>query len=173
MTSHHPMDELYRYCGNCKEFENPLLSMPGPFSERLASAMGSIGYWVLDDSGEAVPFRGGVMEWALRMWGDENSRRQIAESFTQLYRISTIFLGLDHSFGRGPPILFETMVFELEPHEQPGFGGTTMDVYPDLEQIRYSNRSDAIAGHNALVKTFLKREADALARLKQQEKERK
>jgi len=25
--------------------------------------------------------------------------------------ISTVFLGLDHSFGSGPPLLFETMVF--------------------------------------------------------------
>lgn len=25
--------------------------------------------------------------------------------------VSTVFLGLDHSFGRGPPMLFETMVF--------------------------------------------------------------
>jgi len=26
-------------------------------------------------------------------------------------RVSTVFLGLDHSFGDGPPLLFETMVF--------------------------------------------------------------
>ncbi len=26
-------------------------------------------------------------------------------------RVSTVFLGLDHSFGSGPPLLFETMVF--------------------------------------------------------------
>ena len=26
-------------------------------------------------------------------------------------RVSTVFLGLDHSFGNGPPMLFETMVF--------------------------------------------------------------
>ena len=26
-------------------------------------------------------------------------------------RISTVFLGLDHAFGDGPPMLFETMVF--------------------------------------------------------------
>jgi hypothetical protein len=26
-------------------------------------------------------------------------------------RISTVFLGIDHSFGGGPPMLFETMVF--------------------------------------------------------------
>jgi hypothetical protein len=25
--------------------------------------------------------------------------------------VSTVFLGLDHSFGEGPPLLFETMVF--------------------------------------------------------------
>src|SRR5262245_32150582 len=25
--------------------------------------------------------------------------------------ISTVFLGLDHQFGNGPPLLFETMVF--------------------------------------------------------------
>ena len=26
-------------------------------------------------------------------------------------RVSTMFLGFDHSFGEGPPLLFETMVF--------------------------------------------------------------
>ena len=26
-------------------------------------------------------------------------------------RISTVFLGIDHAFGDGPPMLFETMVF--------------------------------------------------------------
>ena len=28
--------------------------------------------------------------------------------------VSTVFLGIDHSFGEGPPLLFETMVFGLE-----------------------------------------------------------
>ena len=26
-------------------------------------------------------------------------------------RISTVFLGIDHSFGKGPPLLFESMIF--------------------------------------------------------------
>jgi hypothetical protein len=31
--------------------------------------------------------------------------------------VSTVFLGLDHSFGDGPPELFETMIFGGEHHE--------------------------------------------------------
>lgn len=27
------------------------------------------------------------------------------------YRVSTVFLGIDHNWGEGPPLLFETMVF--------------------------------------------------------------
>jgi hypothetical protein len=27
-------------------------------------------------------------------------------------RVSTVFLGLDHSWGDGPPLLFETMIFD-------------------------------------------------------------
>jgi hypothetical protein len=26
-------------------------------------------------------------------------------------RVSTVFIGIDHGFGRGPPLLFETMLF--------------------------------------------------------------
>lgn len=32
-------------------------------------------------------------------------------------RVSTAFLGLDHSWGEGPPLLFETMIFG-GPHDQ-------------------------------------------------------
>ncbi len=51
--------------------------------------------------------------------------------------ISTVFLGLDHSFGEGPPLLFETMVFGGE-HDQ--------------DQRRYSTKKDAIEGHEEIVK---------------------
>lgn len=48
-------------------------------------------------------------------------------------RISTIFLGLDHSFGRhDDPVLWETMIF----------GGKH-----DQFQERYSSEEDARAGH--------------------------
>ncbi len=46
--------------------------------------------------------------------------------------VSTVFLGLDHSFGHGDPILWETMIF-----------GGDHDGY----QQRYSTYKDAFAGH--------------------------
>lgn len=55
-------------------------------------------------------------------------------------RVSTVFLGLDHNFGSGgPPILWETMIFNVE----------TEDGYQFQE--RYSTREEAIAGHAAAV----------------------
>ncbi len=50
--------------------------------------------------------------------------------------ISTVFLAIDHSFGDGPPLLFETMVF----------GGEL-----DQSQERYSTWDEAEAGHKAWV----------------------
>jgi hypothetical protein len=50
--------------------------------------------------------------------------------------VSTVFLGLDHGFGRSTPILFETMVF----------GGAL-----DGEQERYATRDEAQAGHDTMV----------------------
>jgi hypothetical protein len=51
--------------------------------------------------------------------------------------VSTVFLGIDRSFGSGPPLLFETMVF----------GGELDD-----EQERYSTEAEALAGHAAMVR---------------------
>ncbi len=52
--------------------------------------------------------------------------------------VSTIFLGIDHSFSflGGPPVLFETMVF----------GGAL-----DGEQARYCTWDQAIEGHAVMV----------------------
>lgn len=51
-------------------------------------------------------------------------------------RVSTVFLGLDHSYGDGPPLLFETMVF----------GGPL-----DQEQDRCATWEDAEQMHEKLV----------------------
>lgn len=50
--------------------------------------------------------------------------------------VSTIFLGLDHSFGDGPPVLFETMVF-----------GGAMDGYQD----RYTTWERAELYHELVI----------------------
>lgn len=63
----------------------------------------------------------------------EEADRHVALSMQGDVRVSTVFLGLDHSFREsGPPILFETMAFIG--HEAAG-------------QERYSTWEEAEAGH--------------------------
>ena len=50
-----------------------------------------------------------LMKWA--MWL-ETADRHVAKTQVGGIWVSTVFLGLDHSFGRGLPILFETMLFK-------------------------------------------------------------
>ena len=52
--------------------------------------------------------------------------RQIANTVKDGVRVSTIFLGIDHSLGGGPPLLFETMIFGGE-HDQDQWRHATYD----------------------------------------------
>jgi hypothetical protein len=63
--------------------------------------------YILDDAGNPCP------EPDVVRWEDwyETAQRRVAESTIGDVRISTVFLGLDHNFGDGPPELWETMVF--------------------------------------------------------------
>jgi hypothetical protein len=50
-----------------------------------------------------------LMNWA--RWF-ETADRHVAETWvTPDVRVSTVFLGLDHQWSNGPPLLFETMCF--------------------------------------------------------------
>jgi len=49
-----------------------------------------------------------VLEWA-KYFGTAN--RTIAKTQKNDVTVSTVFLGLDHSFGDGAPLWFETLVF--------------------------------------------------------------
>jgi hypothetical protein len=49
-----------------------------------------------------------LIDWAQSF---EGVKRRVAFDKVGNSEISTVFLGLDHSFGRGAPLLFETMVF--------------------------------------------------------------
>jgi hypothetical protein len=46
-------------------------------------------------------------------WGRwfETAERHVANDVIGDVRVSTVFLGLDHNFGGGRPLLFETMIF--------------------------------------------------------------
>jgi len=56
--------------------------------------------------------------------------------------VSTVWLGLDHHFGREPPFIFETMVFPNK------------DSRNDRECRRYSTEEDARAGHAEMVERW-------------------
>jgi hypothetical protein len=67
----------------------------------------SRGYCVLRDK-IVVPVSD-AMEWALQF---EYEDRRVAETTIGPIWISTIFLGLDHSFGKNElPLVFETLIF--------------------------------------------------------------
>ena len=75
-----------------------------------------------------------LMEWAKQM---EGKNRIVEQSQLGGVKVSTVFLGLDHSFGDGQPLLFETMIFRGE-HDQ----------YQD----RYSTWDEAVEGHKKACK---------------------
>jgi len=73
-----------------------------------------------------------LMEWA--RWFETAERHVRKDKLSNGILVSTVFLGLDHSFGEGPPLLFETMIFGA-------------DQGDDEYQERYSTWIEAMAGH--------------------------
>lgn len=62
--------------------------------------------------------------WTWAMWFEDHDNRIVKQENIGTCAVSTICLGLDHSFGNGEPIVFETMVFvdgESEVALAPGF----------------------------------------------------
>lgn len=71
-----------------------------------------IEHYVLDEHGN--PKLSDIWGWA-KMFEDTKSRTVKQEHIGGLL-ISTVFLGLNHNFtGSGPPVLWETMVFQDNP----------------------------------------------------------
>ena len=87
------------------------------------------GQYILDENGQPVPCHD-LMEWGRFM--EQKGVRQVAIDMIGDADVSTVFLGLDHAFGGGPPVLWETMIF-----------GGKHDGY----QERYTSRNRAIVGH--------------------------
>lgn len=67
------------------------------------------GRYILNTQGEPVS-EPDLMTWA--RWIEVNfTKRSVVREQVGHSVVSTVFLGLDHAFGGGPPILWETMVF--------------------------------------------------------------
>lgn len=86
-------------------------------------------WYILDD--EDKPIRSTIDDYS--KWLQENPERKAVkqEHVGDVY-ISTVFLGLDHSWNEGKPVLWETMIF-----------GGEHDQYMD----RYSSVEGALQGH--------------------------
>jgi hypothetical protein len=95
--------------------------------------------YILNEKGEHV-LCPDLFEWA-RFIEDIGARRLAFDKIGDV-RISTVFLGIDHAFGFGPPVLWETIIFR-----GPAAGASQ----------RYRSREEALAGHAEMV---------ALARLR-------
>lgn len=76
-----------------------------------------------------------LYKWA--MWYEKADRVVKKTDLPGDIRVSTVFLGMDHSFFAGPPLLFETMIF-----------GGDHDMYCD----RYSTWEEAEEGHESAIK---------------------
>jgi len=90
-------------------------------------------YYKLNKDHVAVPCTVIEFEETLR----DCDGRRVALDEGDGVSVSTVFLGLDHSWGDGPPMLFETMIF----------GGEH-----DEDQWRYSTWGEAVAGHKVACK---------------------
>ena len=84
---------------------------------------------------EVVPAE--LLEWA--MWFETADRKVAETELANGLLVSTVFLGADHQFGEGVPLLFETMVFP---------GGGNLD---EQDCDRYSTWDEAVAGHEEMV----------------------
>lgn len=82
-----------------------------------------------------------LMEWT-RLFEDDSDPpyRQVAETTLPDGKwISTVWLGFNHRFGDGAPLIFETMVFR------------SIDNLDELDGTRYSTLAEAEAGHISMI----------------------
>lgn len=93
-------------------------------------------HWILDDDGN--PIATDAMTWA--RWFQDTDARQVARTvLPDGGFVSTVFLGLDHGSGEGPPVVWESLAFNAAGLSD----GDTMR--------RYTSREAALAGHAKIV----------------------
>ena len=102
-------------------------------------------YYILDANRQPVAVD--LATWG--KWFAANNRIIEVTEINSEIDVSTVFIGVDHRLvGKGPPLLFETMIF----------GGPM-----DQEYWRYASWDDACVGHAVAVKKARERSDDRLA----------
>lgn len=94
-------------------------------------------------------------EWAVWI---ETCERHLAETMVGKIWVSTVFLGLDHSFSltESAPVLWETMIFwkpDLDRRAKGDWGHKGVELPGDLGdyQARYRSEAEALRGHRVAV----------------------
>lgn len=102
-------------------------------------------YW-LDETGKPlpVPENAGSIELGNYFQWLENNRK-LRQEYIDDFFVSTVFLGMDHSFCNDTPVLWETMIFLKPDIENGSFG-------PEKYCRRYMSQVDAINGHEKICK---------------------
>lgn len=110
-----------------------------------------LGYYRLTDDKRVVPAEDDEPGAPRMHW------QRVDDTQVGMWRVSTVFLSLDHSFAEsGPPVVFETMVFG------PG------EIDQNCE--RYCTWDEAVAGHKAMVERV--RELDPVYKAVKEARER-
>jgi hypothetical protein len=93
-------------------------------------------FYTLDDNNNVVPCE--LTEWS-KLYEETygRQRRRVDSIDIDDKHISTVFLGLDHNYFGGKPLLFETMIFDAE----------GSDIYCE----RYSTWIEAEEGHKKAI----------------------
>lgn len=99
---------------------------------------------IYDRGGNPISMR----TWARLLEFGGRAYKAVRQEQVGEYWVSTVWLGFDHSFRDGPPLIFETMVFK--------------GSWEDLDMDRYSTEEEAVEGHERMVeKVRLMVEAEA------------
>lgn len=76
-------------------------------------------------------------------WQDawvKTDERRLGKTQIGNFHISTVWLGMNHRYNEGPPLIFETMIFNENKN------------YQDIGCQRYSTKDEAFAGHLDAIK---------------------
>ncbi len=89
-----------------------------------------------------------LMTWAKLM--EDREYKIVARHDDERVMISTVWLGLDHNFGGGKPLIFETMVFVNSDALARG------DIDPKYNQLcwRWHTEEEAKKGHEIIVHCY-------------------
>lgn len=96
-------------------------------------------WYILDNNNNPVPKP--ILE-VVKWLEDGSNRRTVKRDEIGDILVSTVFLGLDHAWEPGPPVLWETMIF-----------GGEHDQY----QERYTSYKDAVEGHKKALTLITKK----------------